>query len=80
MTPEIQEIVQIHTLNESAISRHDDFPRVAFYLLGPRGTRLYGRTIRKVMGGEGNFRAVGIVFRYQIPCMNFFLGHSMNIF
>ena len=23
-------------------------------------------------GGEGNFRAVGIFFRYQIPCMNFF--------
>ena len=31
-----------------------------------------GRTIRKVMGGEGNFRAAGIFFRYQIPCMNFF--------
>ena len=36
-------------------------------------TELKGRTIRKVMGGEeGNFRAAGIVFRYQIPCMNFF--------
>ena len=32
-----------------------------------------GRTIRKVMGGgEGNFRAAGPFFRYQIPCMNFF--------
>ena len=31
-----------------------------------------GRTIRKGMGGEGNFRAGGIFFRYQIPCMNFF--------
>ena len=40
-----------------------------------------GRTIRKVMGGggvggvgwgKGNFRAAGIFFRYQIPCMNFF--------
>ena len=32
-----------------------------------------GRTIRKVMGGgEGNFRAAGIFFRYQIPSMNFF--------
>ena len=32
-----------------------------------------GRTIRKLMGGgEGNFRAAGIFFRYQIPCMNFF--------
>ena len=30
--------------------------------------------------GEGNFRAAGIFFPYQIPCMNFFLGHSMNIF
>ena len=30
-------------------------------------------------GGEGNFRAAGIFFRYQIPGMNFFLGHSMNI-
>ena len=41
-----------------------------------------GRTIRKVMGlmggwGEGNFRAAGTFFRYQIE---FFLGHSMNIF
>ena len=31
-----------------------------------------GRTIRKVMGGEGNFRAAGIFFRYQILGMNFF--------
>ena len=32
-----------------------------------------GPTIRKVMGGgEGNFRAAGIFFRYQIPCMIFF--------
>ena len=23
-------------------------------------------------GGEGNFRAAGIFFRYQIPCMNLF--------
>ena len=30
--------------------------------------------------GEGNFRAAGIFFRYQIPGVNFFLGHSMNIF
>ena len=30
--------------------------------------------------GEGNFRAAGIFFRYQIPAVNFFLGHSMNIF
>ena len=33
-----------------------------------------GRTIGKVMGGggEGNFKAAGIFFRYQIPCMSFF--------
>ena len=33
-----------------------------------------GRTIRKVMGGgggEGNFRAARIIFRYQILGMNF---------
>ena len=38
-----------------------------------RRRRSKGRTIRKVMGegGEGNFRAAGIFFRYQIPCMNF---------
>ena len=29
------------------------------------------------MVGVGNFRAAGIFFRYQTPCMNFFLGHSM---
>ena len=32
------------------------------------------------MGGGGDFRAAGIFFRYQIPCMNVFLGHNMNIF
>ena len=38
-----------------------------------------GRTIRKVMGG-GGFSSHRNFFRYQIPCMNFFLGHGMNIF
>ena len=33
-----------------------------------------------VGGGEGNFRAAGFFFRYQIPGMNFFLAHSMNVF
>ena len=28
--------------------------------------------LEKLRGGEGNFRAAGIFFRYQIPCMNFF--------
>ena len=34
-------------------------------------------TLEKLWGGEGegNFRAAGIFFRYQIPCMN-----CMNIF
>ena len=41
--------------------------RQALILIFPKG-----RTIRKVMGGEGNFWAAGIFFRYQIPCMNFF--------
>ena len=36
--------------------------------------------LENLWGGEGNFRAAGIFFRYQIPGMNFFLGHSMNIF
>ena len=31
-----------------------------------------GRTIKKVMGEGGDFRAAGIFFRDQIPCMNFF--------
>ena len=39
--------------------------------LSPRLKVIYGRTIRKVMGGEGNFRAARIFFRYQILCMNF---------
>ena len=26
----------------------------------------------ETLWGEGNFRAAGIFFRYQIPCMNFF--------
>ena len=40
-------------------------------LLGKQNIQAKGRTIRKVMGGE-NFRATGIFFRYQIPCMNIF--------
>ena len=28
--------------------------------------------LEKLWGGEGNFRAAGIFFRHQIPCMNFF--------
>ena len=28
--------------------------------------------LEKLWGGVGNFRAAGIVFRYQIPCMNVF--------
>ena len=43
-----------------------------------------GRTIKKSYegggGGVGKFPAAGIFFRYQIPCMNFFLGRSMNIY
>ena len=27
--------------------------------------------LEKLWGGEGNFRAAGIFFRYQIPFMNF---------
>ena len=27
--------------------------------------------LEKLWGEEGNFRAAGIFFRYQIPCMNF---------
>ena len=42
-----------------------------------RGGRLFypvilGKGHWKSYGGEGNFRAAGICFRYQIPCMNFF--------
>ena len=35
------------------------------FYLGTDHKKRYG-------GGEGNFRAAGIFFRYQIPCMNFF--------
>ena len=28
--------------------------------------------LEKLWGGEGNFWAAGIFFRFQIPCMNFF--------
>ena len=43
----------------------------------PPPQKLNGRPLRdgpleKLWGGEGNFRAAGIFFRYQIPCMNFF--------
>ena len=33
---------------------------------GPLLEKLWGE------GGLGNFRAAGIIFRYQILCMNFF--------
>ena len=36
--------------------------------------------LEKLWGGEGNFRATGIFFPGQIPCMNCFLSYSMNIF
>ena len=41
-----------------------------------------GQPIRKwgVRWGVGNLRAAGIFFHYQIPCMIFFLGYSINIF
>ena len=41
------------------------------FILGKNGN--WGRTIRNVIGGGGeigNFRAAGIFFRYQIPCMD----------
>ena len=31
-------------------------------------------------GGGGELGCRRNFFRYQIPCMNFSLGHSMNIF
>ena len=31
-----------------------------------------GRTIRKIMGGGGEFSSRRDFFGYQIPCMNFF--------
>ena len=31
-------------------------------------------------GGRGVFEPQEFIFRYQIPCMNLFLGHSMDIF
>ena len=29
-------------------------------------------SLEKLWGGEGNFRAAGIIFRYQIPFMDLF--------
>ena len=42
--------------------------------------RYRDRPLEKLWGGGGDLRAAGIFFRYQIPCMNFFLGQGMNIF
>ena len=39
---------------------------------------LRDRPLEKLWGG--GFSSRRNFFRYQIPCMNFFLGHSMNIF
>ena len=40
---------------------------------GVKDTRVHLRDgpLEKLLGGKGNFRAAGIFFRYQIPCMNF---------
>ena len=38
-----------------------------------------GGPLEKLWGG-GEFSSRRIFFRYQIPCINFSLGHSMNIF
>ena len=37
-----------------------------------RGWALRDGPLEKLWRGEGNFRAAGIFFRHQIPCMNFF--------
>ena len=44
------------------------------FILGKNGN--WGRTIRNVIGGGGigNFRAAGIFFRCQIPCMDLCLA------
>ena len=43
-----------------------------FLYAGVYCTRDLGTDHSKSYGGEGNFPAAGIFFRYQIPCMNFF--------
>ena len=42
------------------------------HVIGRSAISAKGRTIRKGMGGGGDFRAAGMFFRYKIPCMNFF--------
>ena len=53
-------------LHLAHVSRFNQVVKIVFVI--PSGK---GRTIRKVMGWEGNFRAARIFFRYQILCMNF---------
>ena len=54
-------------------------PFVVYYLCSQIYTSRRDGPLEKLWG-MGNFPATGICFRYQIPCMDFFLGHSMNIF
>ena len=47
--------------------------RLPFFSHDIHKTRVRDGPLEKLWGGgEGNFRAAGIFFRYQIPCMNFF--------
>ena len=41
-------------------------------VFGKIGSLRDGPLVMGGAGGEGNFRAAGSFFRYQIPCMNIF--------
>ena len=43
-------------------------------VFGKIGSLRDGPLVMGGAGGEGNFRAAGSFFRYQIPCMNIFQG------
>ena len=51
------------------------------FLFSLNGARVFlgDGPLEKLWGG-GEFSSRRIFFRYQIPCINFSLGHSMNIF
>ena len=53
--------------------RHTQCVGGLFFRVTYVGSMLRDGPLEKLWGGGvGNFRAAGIFFRYQIPCMNFF--------
>ena len=65
--------LKIHPHHKMSTSHYCGLQSPALMLIVASYSVLRDGPVEKLWGGgEGNFRAAGIFFRYQIPCMNFF--------